>query len=329
MKIPRLDALVLNAGMIGIEGIRWGPAIWDCIVNTAEAMTYWEHNIPSLGRRVGKQIQEKDGMVSEVEEPALGEVFCANVFGHYVLAHELMPLLHATEGSQRQEGDRGRIIWISSLEALDNSFNVEDLQALSAKETTDPYRSSKRLTDILVLTSDLPSVQKISAPYFRASKEGDDDAARKPQMYLAHPGICATSIIPLPLVLTWGMLLGFYFARLLGSVWHTISTFKGAVAVSWLILADSSFLDSCEDRDGKSKWGSSTDRLGEERVRRTWVPGWGFGGKALGGWKKVNGVKRDTIPLTREDREDFEDVGRKVWSDMEELRIRWETLLKH
>ena len=30
---------------------------------------------------------------------------------------------------------------------------------------------------------------------------------------------------------------------------------------------------------------------------------------------------------TKESREDFEDAGRKVWTEMEELRVKWEDRL--
>jgi len=64
---------------------------------------------------------------------------------------------------------------------------------------------------------------------------------------------------------------------------------------------------------------------GEERVERTEVTGWGYGGRVVEtpiGRRK--GRWRDAVDLTMERREEFEEVGRKCWKAMEELRVQWE-----
>jgi 3-keto steroid reductase len=345
--LPRLDVLILNAGMAGFDGIRWGPAIWDCLTNTREAVTWWEHSIVAPGRTAAKQrayegenkaalAGDSAAQQPEREQPALGQVFCANVFGHYILAHELMASLHAT-GSGRAAGEAGRIIWTSSIEALDGSFSIDDLQGLATPES---YRSSKRLTDLLVLTADLPSVRHVAASWFAdasspagaSSPAAAADAAAtaaRPKLYLAHPGICQTGIVPLARVLRWCMLLALYVARLLGSVWHPIAAYKGAVAATWLALAPDAQLDGLEARRGRAKWGASTSLWGGERVRRTWVPGWGLGGRLeAGDGRPVAGLKRGTPPLTPGALEDFERLGGAVWRDMERLRLQWEVIVR-
>jgi len=83
-----------------------------------------------------------------------------------------------------------------------------------------------------------------------------------------------------------------------------------------------------ESRDGKGKWGSSTDRAGNERVIRTEVDGWGWGGvvgqKADGAMRLEKGRWSGMSQLSEERREEFEDTGRRVWREMEELRKEWE-----
>ena len=126
-------------------------------------------------------------------------------------------------------------------------------------------------------------------------------------------------------------LLSFYFARFLGSPWHTITAYKGAVAPVWLGLTPQVTLDGLEEADGKGKWGSSTDVWGREKVRRTEVEGWGFGG-LVGAEKNFGGraVRRfGVLDLTEEARKDFEELGGRAWTEMEELRVEWEARLKN
>lgn len=140
-------------------------------------------------------------------------------------------------------------------------------------------------------------------------------------MYVVHPGICATAIVPLPFILQILMTLAFYLARWLGSPWHTIRPYKGACAPTWLALGSDEELDAaCHERssvgvahemhnniDNNSswgrprKWGSGTDRAGRERVLKTAVEG--------------------------EGEEGWEELGRQCWAQMESLRQEWEERL--
>lgn len=84
-----------------------------------------------------------------------------------------------------------------------------------------------------------------------------------------------------------------------------------------------------EQREGKGKWGSAVDTMGHERVMRSVVDGWGLGGRmGEGELKGTKGTRRDFVEVSREDREDFEDVGRECWRQMEGLRVAWEERLK-
>ena len=264
------------------------------LTDTLHAATWPSFKIGYVGMVVPKQTQ------SPKENP-LGSVFCANVFGHYMLAHNVMPLL-------RRSKSPGRVIWVSSIEARSDSFDVEDIQGL---RTDVSYESSKTLTDILALTSDLPS----TAPWVRKFLSADDEAEAEtaaPVTYLSHPGVCGTSIVPLILPLYWGFVAAMYLARWLGSPWHTIFPYPGANSLVWLALSPQSTLDAAEkpyrDRGGgHAKWGSSADFWGRPTVASTETDWWGYGG-VVGG-------------------EHVEELGRECWRQMEELRVEWDGLL--
>jgi 3-keto steroid reductase len=62
-------------------------------------------------------------------------------------------------------------------------------------------------------------------------------------------------------------------------------------------------------------------------VERTEVDGWGWGG-SVGEFSKRRGRWRYARNLTKEDREEFEEVGRVCWGEMERLRGEWEGRLE-
>lgn len=259
------------------------------------------------------------------EEPPLGEVFCANVFGHYLLGHWLSPALTRAASVN---GGRGRMIWVSTLEAYARALNFNDLQGLA---TPISYESSKRLTDLLALTADLPSTQPYVESYFSATTLSSAtpisyDPAKRPKIYVSHPGICVTPIIPLhPLIVALQVVL-FYLARFLGSYWHTSTAWSGATAPVWLALASSVMLDEIEENEGKGKWGSVVNSWGRERAVRTEVVGWGFGGRIGETRPKVG---RWELWVNDEERlKEFEGLGRECWARMEGLRVEWEGRIK-
>ncbi|KAL8750514.1 MAG: hypothetical protein Q9184_006399 [Pyrenodesmia sp. 2 TL-2023] len=311
--IPKIDTIVLNAGTGGITGIDWPLAIWKILTDFLSALTYPTFKLSDVGKRTRPQNSSTLAPGGE-EEPALGTVFCSNVFGHYMFVHGVTPLLSNSVGTP------GRIVWISSLEAYPSVFSTADIQGLSSPSA---YESSKRLTDILALSSSLASTQ----PYVRRFLPPPRDH-RPPKQYVTHPGICATDIVPLPWILTYVMMAAFYLARWLGSPWHTVSPYKGACAPVWVALASQEELDSLEQNEGAGKWGSEVNVQGEERAARTEVQGWGLGGKV---GDNVGSPKRrrpkEVDDLTKEDRERFEELGRECWQSMERLRVEWEGLL--
>lgn len=311
---PKLDVLICNAGIGGWTGIDWPRAIWTILTNWSNAITWPTYKKSGVGWFAKPQIAAE----KKVEEPPLGEVFCANVFGHYLLGHYLAPLLARHSASEKT---RGRMIWVSSLEAYEHIFDIEDIQGLLSDM---PYESTKRLTDVLAISSTLPSTTDVVDRYLDHSESSEKTT--KPRLYVTHPGICGTTIMPLPLMLEYCMLIAFYIARWIGSQWHTIGVEKGATAMVWLALASQSTLDNMEAKEGVGKWGSATNFWGEERVDRTEVSGWGWGGR-LGEYKRKG---RDPFAkdLTKESQERFVENGRKCWEEMERLRIEWEDRLR-
>jgi 3-keto steroid reductase len=308
-----LDAVVWNAGIGGWTGTNWPWAIWTLLTDMAQASTwptYQYSEVGSLAKQKGLLASEKT-----TPAPALGQVFAANVFGHYMLTHWLSPLFISTS----------RIVWIGSITALPHFFSLSDMQCLRAH---DAYESSKRLTDLLVLTSDLPSTKPYTQSFFSSQKA---PSSSPPKMYITHPGILATSIASVFWLIEPFMIAFFYLARWLGSPWHTVTAYKAAVSPCFCVLAPAAQLEDLEARDGKGKWGSAINAAGDERVARTETEGWGWCGRvgetpsgsvagSVGRWRgmKVTG---------KEEREDFEVKGREAWKEMEALRVEWEARL--
>lgn len=313
--VPKLDAVICNAGIGGWTGINWPRAIWTILTQLKTAITYPTFKISGRGWVAKPQIPAEK---KAEEEPALGEVFCANFFGHYLLGHYLAPLLARHPQS---EATRGRLIWVSSLEAYEFTLNLDDIQGLGSHM---PYESSKRLTDVIAMTSALPCASGPVEKYLGSAESSEKTT--QPRMYVTHPGICGTSIITLPIILEYLMFTAFYLARLLGSQWHTVIAEKGAVSMVWLALASQSTLDSMEQKEGIGKWGSAINIKGEERVERTEVDGWGWGGR-IGEYKR-QGRSPYAQDLTKESQEEFLETGRKCWEQMEALRIEWEARLR-
>ncbi|OJJ02746.1 hypothetical protein ASPVEDRAFT_132993 [Aspergillus versicolor CBS 583.65] len=324
--LPKLDAIVLNAGIGGWTGLNWPLAIWSVLTDLVHAVSWPSYKVAQTGVLADNQTTTLTD-----KEPRLGNVFCANVFGHYMLAHNAMPLLHRS-GSPNGPG---RVIWVSSLEAATHLLDADDIQGLRSSA---PYEVSKSLTDVLSLTSDLPSTAPWVKSFYSTPDASDTEQTNSPNCpttYVSHPGVCSTSILPLPAILIYAMTAVTWIARMLGSPWHTLSTYLGACAPVWLALSSQSDLDAAEapyriHGGGRAKWGSSTVRTGACFPASTEVEGWGYGGvvgPAIVDEDRSRRRKRGATDLTSEQKELFEDLGRRCWQQMEELRREWDELL--
>ncbi|KAI4274062.1 MAG: hypothetical protein LQ337_004213 [Flavoplaca oasis] len=311
--LPELDTVILNAGHGGFTGVDWPLAIWTLLTNFRQAITFPTFKLGSVGDLTAPQISETSA--SRPKSTQLGQVFCSNVFGHYMLVHGIAPLLSNSSATP------GRVIWISSHEAYGSTFSIDDIQGLSSPVA---YESSKRLTDILALTSRLPNTQRWVDGFLPPPSNH-----RPPRQYVAHPGVCATNIMPIYWILTYAMTAAFYLARWIGSPWHTVTPYKGACAPVWLALASQQELDAMEADGGVAKWGSAVDWQGEDRATRTEVQGWGIGGKVGDNVDlPKNSRMKEAEDLTADGKEHFAMLGRSCWQAMEKLRVEWEELLK-
>jgi 3-keto steroid reductase len=338
-RIPRLDVLICNAGIGGWSGLNWWAAAKQVLTEGINAaMTRPTYNICRVGARTQQQLS--GGLVDEEgsEVPVLAEVFCANVFGHYVLAHEAMGLLSRPAGVGASVSSPGRVVWVSSLHPGAKYFDAGDIQGIKSLHA---YESSKRLTDIMVLGASTHRAQASVAAFLtpeghegqeRVSQDDDDNggiersmvfvsrrdasaspsssttscfhpppATVPPQMFVTHPGIFGTSIMPLATILVYLQFVAFYLARLFGNEWHVHTPFKGATSPVWLALESD---EALEEADAEHrKWGSRASPLGAEGVTQMVVDGWGTAGEST----------------THE----FEDESVKVWEYMEDQRKYW------
>jgi 3-keto steroid reductase len=265
--------------MGAFTGISWLACFGALAQNWVEAVTYPTYKLQDVG-----------GTVHKADGQGIGEVFCANVFGHYYLAHDVMGLLRR---------GAGRIVWVSSLEAYQWAYNVEDIEGRRSEFS---YESSKCITDVLALTSSLTVTKPWAESFFRA--EGEEavrtEGRGSVKTYVCHPGICATAMIDLHPILWYCMTLSFFIARWLGSPWHTISTHTGANSAVHLALAREEEL--AEGMAERVKWGSGCDRAGNEVLIPTEVEGEGD--------------------------EKWEELGRETWKQLEELRMAWKGALE-
>lgn len=347
--LKQIDAIICNAGIGGWTGLDWFAAIPVIIADIRNNTVWPAFKLGMVGSLTRPQLPQKAAQ----SESLLGEVFCANVFGHYMLVHWLMPLLRVGNIN-----NPSKIIWVSSIEPQNYHFKEMDLQGLL---TDAPYEHGKRLTDILSLTSNQPttaeSVSSFTSPassLTMTSKLPDRKDNGPPAMHVYHPGIVVTSVISLYWIIQQAYLLGIYLARWVGSPWSTVQPFTAAHGATWLALASNNEIQQAEIdvhpvkgsdskiavEKGKVKWGTAINRSGKTTVRATEVDKWGlrgtgepyardwWGGLYGKGGKYGRGRKPDAVEAKPEDVQEFLAQGARVWKQMEQLRRDWERRLK-
>ncbi|RPB21562.1 hypothetical protein L211DRAFT_869826 [Terfezia boudieri ATCC MYA-4762] len=303
----KLDWVFLNAGVLTTAaggGVDYLKGARDFFINPVKALTTPEFKLQTLGEVVvqqgpleGKAARVRgtpggDNAVVVVDEnDGLGYIWCANVFGHYCLVKGVLGLL--CNGGVRA-GERARVVWTSSLDGHARNLDPNDIQCVRGQG---PYESSKRLTDVLALT--WQSSAGVDPTFAGEGATAADSNRRLPRFYLTHPAICATNIAGQHPLIWYVMLAMFYIVRVIcGSPWHPITAWKGNAANMYVAEERERVLE----RRGKVKWGSGCGRWGDERVRETLVEGLEAG--------KVG--------------PEMEEVGRRCWGRMEELRREWE-----
>ena len=333
VRIPRLDSVIFNAGIGGFTALDWPKLIRNFLVEGCiEATTWPTFKVASHGSTVAPA-------PSTSPSSTLGEIFCANVFGHYMFAHALLSLL--TRSSSTTNLPPARIIWESSVEGDWDSHSLSDFQGLSRPFA---YESSKRLTDILCLTAALPASQPFVNSYLtptdnittpQETEAVGEEKTTRPRIYVVHPGVVQTTIFPVNAFLFFWYRVVLYFVRWIGSPWHPITTYNGAKAAVWVALQEQTALDAeCAER---VKWGSATDRAGNCFVKKTEVAGWGWDGRVtekgyeeecvVGVLRRAVGRRSGAVDLTEDKFVEFQEVGAACWKEMERLRVEWEVRL--
>ena len=334
--LPSLHAIVLNAGIGGWSGLDWPMAVRTVLADIRRNTTWPPFKLGVVGLTAKPQFPPlQDGI--RVDEPPLAEVFTANVFGHYMLAHWLMPLMWAC----RPEVP-GKLVWTSSIEASSRHYDASDPQGFLSDAA---YEHTKRTTDYLALTHTRPAAKKSVDTFFSPPLSRDHQRDRpqlsRPTMQVSHPGIVVTTIVSLYWIVHQAYLLAILLARLLGAPWSTISPYPAAASATFLALASREVLEMKEKEDlgGQGKWGTAISRLGEVTVRRTEVDGYGlngsgeafsdswWGGACWWGGGQM-GRAKGARDATKEDVETFVGQGAGLWRTMEELRVEWEERLE-
>ncbi|CAK7265137.1 3-keto-steroid reductase [Sporothrix epigloea] len=291
--IPRLDSVIFNAGIGGWTGINWWNLLTNMLCDGIQQATTFPTCKAAMGGLLvdpltGKEVSEAASGANT--DDVIGQVFCANTFGHYVFAHALLPLLRGTSESSTGQSSKShgqsvlgpgpaRIIWESSVEAYAwENLSLDDFQGI---HTIAAYESSKRLMDVLALSANLKCVAPVSASFFKADDTEVDDVeasggAAQPGIYVTHPGVVCSTIFPLNWFFFALYNLGMYFSRWLGSPWHPVTAYKGAAAACWVALQSQATLDALDAQH--VKWGTGTTRGGTALVKRSEVAGWGFRG---------------------------------------------------
>ncbi|KAG6136771.1 hypothetical protein E4U28_004876 [Claviceps purpurea] len=327
IRIPRLDSIICNAAYGGWSGVNYPQAVLSFFSKGIIQLATW----PEFKLALPTCILNERPRYNYPAKPLLGEVFSACVFGHYMFAHYLLPLLSRSSSDEAP----GRIIWSSSVEAVRKVFDVNDIQCFKRPEA---YESAKRLTDLISLTCSLPAARPFSSRFLTI--DDDDEAAAKqvvkPKLYLTHPGVVASTLFPLPWFLFWAYELVLVVCRWLGSPWHNPDGYHGAKAAAWMVLQDQETLDN--ERGDRIKWGSSTDARLRVDVKKTEVEDWGWDGTpetadtiatdtAVGVLRKSIGRKIGIRNADAESIADFEEVGAQCWQQLEELRAQWEDII--
>ncbi|TPX35699.1 hypothetical protein SmJEL517_g01863 [Synchytrium microbalum] len=217
-RFDQLDLLFCNAGIMNVTGLNIKNAIWMLLTDPMR--------LSRTGGGGEVLTQKKDAKSVD----GLGETFHVNVFGHYIILRELESLLDAAPKS--------RVIWVSSLTAVSEFLNPDDLQALTNNSA---YESSKRLMDVLSM--------QLSRQWVGKSRYS----------FMTDPGVTMTGIVG-DLLPQWALTCAYYTMRLLGTG-ATPSSGDGAYSAVHVALDE-----HIEDLKPTIKYGSWTSPFGHTSI---------------------------------------------------------------
>ncbi|CAO1613036.1 unnamed protein product [Sympodiomycopsis kandeliae] len=237
-RYPYLTHLIHNAGGAAFTGLNWFKAVFMIMTSFHTAMTWPSFKMQRSG---------------DISQDGLGWVWQTNVGSSWALSQALLPHMRKSPYSTPS-----RIIFTSSIEAVEHYYNADDYQCLEKDEKIcKPYESTKYQCEL--------AAHGLS----RLLKE-EDEAAKNPQVYLTHPGVVATSIMAefLNAAMSLCMLAAFYVARWTLSPYHCIEPYKGSIAHVHTSLAPSTSLSS------RVLYNSRCNFWGQEYVQSGRTNGW-------------------------------------------------------
>ncbi|EIW82457.1 NAD(P)-binding protein [Coniophora puteana RWD-64-598 SS2] len=210
-KYPYISHLVFNAGLACFSRINWSAAIQQLACDWVNAVTAPAFYVQDVGK---------------LTPDHLGLVWQCNVFGHYVLFRLLEKTL-----AKCSNPTGPRVLWMSSHESDSTFYDPQDWQLIKSAHS---YQCSKYQIDMMSLHLDRQAVEMHSA----------DSQSPVIRHFTVLPGVAGTNIAssllgPLSSI---GMFLAFYIARVLGSPYHLISSYKAAVSAVHLCLVPFVFL---------------------------------------------------------------------------------------
>lgn len=218
-RFQRIDCIFLNAGIMPNPKLNY-RALFSSI----------------FSRKIIDVFSTAEGLLTQVEKDTpdgLREVFETNVFGHFVLVHELEPLLCGG-------ADPAQLIWTSSRNAQKCNFCLDDIEH---RDGCEPYSSSKYAMDLLSLALNQ-----------RFNQQGLFSS-------VACPGTMLTNM-------TYGIVPSFLWTLMLPLIWlfrffanaFTLTPYNGTEVLVWL------FRQNPRSLDPWTKYLSNTTGLGTNYV---------------------------------------------------------------
>ncbi|TRM68592.1 hypothetical protein BD626DRAFT_482223 [Schizophyllum amplum] len=252
-RYPYISHLILNAGVASFRSIDYLAVARQLFTRgPLDVVTHPDFNIENVG---------------ETSADGLGWVWQCNVFGHYVLARLLEPLLLSPAYP-----DDARVIWTSSGEGNPARYDPDDWQLTKTQRS---YASSKY------------QIQLVAGALDRKSLEAG--GSKRARHLVSDPGVCYTRVaaaltnIVLETIQYWL----YFVARFFGSPVHTITAYRASIAnvhLALVSLAYLTFWKPSEDQEGGKGLVSQgyhplifharTGRWGDELVGPTEVQGW-------------------------------------------------------